>query len=78
MGEGEDEETIAVLDKRLQHQSRLSIEKQGKLVVKKLLDLTYSKRRKLLVTDYAKISTILELHLILCEEQQINEKAYCL
>ena len=36
MGEGEDEETIAVLDKRLQHQSRLSIEKQGKLVVKKI------------------------------------------
>ena len=78
MGEGEDEETIAAHEKRLQHQSQLSIEKQDKLVVKRLLDLTYSKRRKLLGTDYTKISTILELYLILCSEQQVNEKSFCL
>ena len=40
MGEGEDEETISAHEKRLQHQSQLSIEKQDKLVVKRLLDLT--------------------------------------
>ena len=78
MGEGEDEETIAANEKRLQHQSQLSIEKQDKLVVKRLLELTYSKRRKLLVTDYKKISTILELYPILCSDQQVNEKSFCL
>ena len=76
MGKGEDEETMAAHEKRLQHQSQLSIEKQDKLVVKRLLDLTYSKRRKLLVTDYTKISTILELYPILCSEQQVNEKPF--
>ena len=76
MGKGEDEETMAAHEKRLQHQSQLSIAKQGKLVVKRLLDLTYSKRRKLLVTDYTKISTILELYPILCSEQQVNEKPF--
>ena len=55
MGEGEDEETMTEHEKRLQHQSQLSIEKQDKLVVKRLLDLTYLKRRKLLVTDCTKI-----------------------
>ena len=54
IGKGEDEETMAAHEKRLQHQSQLSIEKQDKLVVKRLLYLTYSKRRKLLVTDYTK------------------------
>ena len=78
MGEGEDEETIAAHEKRLQHQSQLSIEKQDKLVVKRLLDLTYSKRRKVLVTDYTKISTILALYPILCSEQQANEKSFCI
>ena len=76
MGKGEDEETMAAHEKRLQHQSQLSIEKQDKLVVKRLLDLAYSKRWKLLVTDYTKISTILELYLILCSEQQVNEKPF--
>ena len=47
MGEGEDEETVTAHKKRLQHQSQLSIEKQGKLVVERLLDLTYPKGRKL-------------------------------
>ena len=69
MGKGEDEETMAAHEKRLQLQSQLSIEKQDKLVVKRLLNLTYSKRRKLLLTDYTKISTILELYPILCSEQ---------
>ena len=78
MGEGEDEETIAAHEKRFQHQNQLSIEKQDKLVVKRLLDLKYSKRRKLLVTDYTKISNILELYPILCSEQQVNEKSFCL
>ena len=78
IGEGEDEETMAAHEKLLQHQSQLSIEKQDKLVVKRLLDLTYSKRRKLLVTDYTKIYTILELNPILCSEQQVNEKPFCL
>ena len=78
MREGEDEDTIAAYEKRLQHQSQLSTENQDKLVVKRLLDLTYSKRRKLLVTDCTKISTILGLHPILCSEQQINEKLFCL
>ena len=41
MGEGEDEETITADQKRRQHQIQLSIEKQYKLVVKRLLDLTY-------------------------------------
>ena len=47
MGEDEDEETVTAHKKRLQHQSQLSIEKQGKLVVERLLDLTYPKGRKL-------------------------------
>ena len=34
VGEGEDEETMAAHEKRFQHQSQLSIEKQDKLVVK--------------------------------------------
>ena len=69
IGKVEDEEAMAAHEKHLQHRSQLSIEKQDKLVVKRLLDLTYSKRRKLLVTDYTKISTILELQPILCSEQ---------
>ena len=54
VGEGEEEETMAVHEKHLQHQSiqsQLSFEKEDTLVEKKLLDLTYSKLRKLLVTD---------------------------
>ena len=78
MEEGEDEETMAAHEKRLQHQSQLSIEKQNKLVIKRLLNLTYLKRRKLLVTDYTKISAILELYPILCPEQHVNEKPFCL
>ena len=70
MEEGEDEVTMAAHEKRLQHQSQLSIEKENKLVIKRLLNLTYLKRRKLLVTDYTKISTILELYPILCPEQR--------
>ena len=76
VGKGEDEETMAAHEKCLQHQSQVSIERHDKLVVKRLLDLTYSKRRKLLVTDYTKISTILELYPILCSEQQVNEKPF--
>ena len=76
MGEREDEETITAHQKRRQHQIQLSIEKQYKLVVKRLLDLTYSKRRKLLVRDYTKISTFLELCSILCPKQQVNEKPF--
>ena len=37
MGEGEDEETIAAHQKHHQHQIQLSIEKQYKLVVKKIV-----------------------------------------
>ena len=40
IGEGEDEKTMAAHEKRFQHQSQLSTEKQDKLVVKRLLDLT--------------------------------------
>ena len=76
MGKCVNEETMVAHEKRLQHQSQLSIEKQDKLLVKRLLDLTYSKRRKLLVTDYTKISTILELYPILCSEQQVDEKPF--
>ena len=76
MGKVEDEEAMAAHEKRLQHRSQLSIEKQDKLVVKRLLDLTYSKRTMLLLTDYTKISTILELYPILCSEQQVNEMPF--
>ena len=41
---------MAAHEKCFQHQSQLSIAKQGKLLVKRLLDLTYLKRGKLLVT----------------------------
>ena len=74
MGEGEDEKTIAA---HLQHQSQLFIDKQEKVVVKRLLDLTYSKYRKLLVTNY-KISTILELYSTLHTEQEVSEKSFYL
>ena len=67
---------MAAHEKRYQHQSQLPIEKQDELVVKRLLDVTYSKRRKLLVADYTKISIILELYPILCSEQQVNEKPF--
>ena len=60
------------------HYGQACIEKQSKAVVKRLLDVTYSKRRKLSVTDYTKISTILELYPTLCSEQQMNEKPFCL
>ena len=73
MREGEDEETIAAHAKLFQHQSQLSTEKQDKLVVKRFLDLTYSKSNKILVTDYTKISTNMELYPILCSKQQVNE-----
>ena len=78
MREGGDEETMVVHEKHLQHQIQLSIEKQDKLVVKRLLDLTCLKRKRLLVTDYTKFFTILELYPILCSEQQVNEKLFCL
>ena len=55
------------------HYGKGCIEKQGKVFVKSLLDVTYLKLRKLLVTDYTKISTILELYPTLCSEQQVNE-----
>ena len=74
MGEGEDEKTIAA---HLQYQSQLFIDKQEKVVVKRLLDLTYSKYRKLLVTNY-KISTILELYSTLHTEQEVSEKPFYL
>ena len=78
IGEGEDKETMAVHEECLHHQSELSIEKQDKLVVKILLNLIYPKRKKLLVTDYTNISNIQELYPILCKEQQVNEKPFCL
>ena len=78
MREGGDEETMVVHEKHLQHQIQLSIEKQDKLVVKRLLDLTCLKRKRLLVTDYTNFFTILELYPILCSEQQVNEKSFCL
>ena len=76
MGKVEDEEAMAAHEKRLQHRSQLSIEKQDKLVVKRLLDLTYSKRTMLLLTDYTKISTILESYTILCSEQLVNQMPF--
>ena len=60
------------------HYGKGCIEKQGKVFVKSLLDVTYLKLRKLLVTDYTKISTILELYPTLRSEQQVNEKPFCL
>ena len=78
MREGGDEETMVAHEKHLQHQIQLSIEKQDKQVVKRLLDLTCLKRKRLLVTDYTKFFTILELYPILCSEQQVNEKSFCL
>ena len=46
MEEGEAKETMTAHEKLFQHQSKLFIEKANKVVVKILLDLTYSKHEK--------------------------------
>ena len=53
MREGEDEETMVVVhEKHLQHQIQLSIEKQDKLVVKRLLGLTCLKCKRQITQSY--------------------------
>ena len=56
---------------RLRQESRVSKEKQDTGTINNLMDITWPHRRHFLITDMEKLSKVIDLYPILCEEQQV-------
>ena len=52
--------------------NRLPYEKQDSILVKKLMDTTFSHRRKLIVTQLVKIADLANQYPILCNEDHVS------
>ena len=70
--EGEDERSMELHMSRIQKIQRLSREKQDKLQIKRLMEITFSHRRRLLVTEFVKVQTLVEMYPIPCHEEEVK------
>ena len=69
--DGEDEETIQDHSERLRQKSRISKEKRDTATINSLIDITFPHQHLLLITDIEKLSKVINLYLILCDEEQV-------
>ena len=69
--DGEDNRTTAVLVTSLQKLHKLPKDKQDKALIKRLMDSTFSCRRKALVNDFVNVQTI-DYYPFICNEEEVN------
>ena len=69
--DGEDEETMKDHSERLRQKSRISKEKRDTAAINNLMVITFSHWRHLLITDIEKLSKVIDLYPILCDEEQV-------
>ena len=69
--DGEDEETIQDHSERLRQKSRISKEKRDTATINSLMDITFPHQRLLMITGMEKLSKVINLYLILCDEDQV-------
>ena len=69
---GETDETMTRHQETLRQQNRLPYEKQDSILVQKLMDTTFSHRRKMIVTQLVKIADLAIQYPILCNEDDVS------
>ena len=69
--DGEGKETMKDHSQWLRQKSRSSKEKRDTATTNNLMDITLPHRRHLLITDMEKLSKVIDLYPILCDEEQV-------
>ena len=70
--EGEEERSIELNMSHIQKIQRLSKVKKDKLHINRLMEITFSRRRRLLVTEFVKVQALFEMYSILCHEEEVK------
>ena len=70
--EGQDGRSMELHMSCIQNIQRLSKEKKNKPQINRLLEITFSHRRKMLVTEFVKVQTLVEMYLILCHDEEVK------
>ena len=69
---GEDGRSMELHTSCIQKIQRLSKEKKDKLHINRLMEITFSHRRRMLVTEFVKVETLVEMYLILCHDEEVK------
>ena len=69
---GETDETMTRHQEKLSQQNQLPYEKQDSILIKKIMDTTFSHERKMIVTQLVKIADLAIQYPILCNEDQVS------
>ena len=69
---GEDKTTMGTHRSPLNTQSHLTDGRQDKVLIRKLMDLSFPHRREFLIKDFAKINDALECYPILRSQEQVK------
>ena len=70
--EGEDGRSMELHMSCIQNIQRLSKEKKNKLQINRLMEITFSHRRRMLVTEFVKVQILVEMYLILCHDEKVK------
>ena len=70
--EGEDSTSMQAHRARLNHQYKLPLQKRDKLLIRKLMDVTFPHRRHMIVNEMARVKEVLELYPILQDDEQVH------
>lgn len=69
---GEDEITLQCHLAKLKKESMLVKDKQNQKLIDSIMDLTFAQRRRLIITDMARITNIIESYPVLCNSNQVS------
>ena len=70
--EGEGERSMELHMSSIQKIQRLSKEKQDKLQINRLMEITFFHCRRLLVAEFVKVQTLVEMYPIYCHEEEVK------
>ena len=70
--EGEDGRSMELHMSCIQKIQWLSKEKKDKLHINRLMEITFSHRRRMLVTEFVEVETLGEMYVILCHDEEVK------